>query len=50
MKEGLSKDICQHVLGRDVVELNLLVFNAFSNKIMINIDVLGIRVEYWVIS
>ena len=43
--ESLGEDICKHVLGGDVLEINFAMLNALSNEVMTNVDMLHSRVQ-----
>jgi len=47
--ESLGEDICEHVLGRHVIKFDFLAFNLLTYKIMLDVDVLGSRMRYWVV-
>ena len=48
LEKGLREDICELVLGGDVINFNFADVDVFSNKIEIYFDVLHSSMEYWI--
>ena len=50
MRHLLSENICQHILYQHIYELYFTMFYSFSDKIMLNINVICSWVVYWVVN
>ena len=48
-RKSLSEDICKHVLGRHVIKFDFLAFNLLAYKMILDVDILGSRIRYWVV-
>jgi len=47
--ESLGEDVCKHVLGKYVIKFDFLAFDLLAYKMMLDVDVLGLRMRYWVV-
>ena len=48
--QGLREDICQLFFSVDVYDINVFLHNMISEKVMMNFNVLCLRVLNWVIG
>jgi len=47
--KSLGENICKHILGGHIVKFNLTTFDLLAYKVVPYVNVLGLRVKYWVI-
>ena len=42
--------VCQHILGGNIMELDLSLLNVIAYEVMLYINVFGTRVGNWIVS
>jgi len=48
-RKSLGENVYKYILGGHIVKFDFTMFNLFAYKVVPYIDVLGLRVRYWVI-
>ena len=48
--QGLGQIICHHVLCWAVLQTGLSFFHSISDKVVLNINVLGASVMFWIVG
>jgi len=50
MRKGFCEDISRHVACRTVVKRNDVIFNMLSDKVILDINMLGSRMEFGILG
>ena len=50
MRKGFCEDISRHVARRTVVQRNDVIFNMLSDKVILDINMLGSRMEFCILG